>query len=55
MNYTNSKTQSSSWEANSRSDTQGILRFLWNQNVYYHVYKSLSSIRIMTLKNLEAK
>jgi hypothetical protein len=40
--------QSPSWEANSLSATQEILRLLWNQKIHYRVHKSLSLVPNLT-------
>jgi hypothetical protein len=37
---TNSMEQSPSWEANSLSASQQILRLLWKPNDHYRVHKS---------------
>jgi len=39
-NWTNSRQQTTSWEANGRSATQKIPRLLLNPKVHYHVHNS---------------
>lgn len=50
-NLTNSKELSHSWEATSRSDTQGFPNILWNPEVHYYLQNSSTVISILSQMN----